>query len=174
MLMPKPENPATFSKICFRVNDARQLAKCETQEAVRSLVNEFFRAIQIKSMVFQWSKIGNSILEIIVPDEEVAECLFKIRKFKMDILDNPRLWEAPAHHVGPSNSEEKFVKRVAYQVVKSRLLKIKECLLENIPGHIQALINDEVRRIKETRSEATATALSLAGSSSDMDVTSCL
>ena len=173
MFRQVPAEPASFEKICFRIPDARQLKKCESAEDARVIINQFLKLLEIKHLVFQWSKIGNSLIEIIVPTEEIAEVRYKINSHDMQILENPRLWEAPSHFVGKSNCQERFITRVAHQYCNARLTKIKECILRNIPGTIQALLQITIDEITSKRSEAQAANKPSPSNGDAMDVTSC-
>ena len=167
LIKPHPSAPAEFGKVVFRVNDARVIKKCKNSVEVSSVIRSLFKLLEINKYVFAWSKIGNSLIEVVVPKEEIDEVKFKIRDCNMMIIENPKLWLAPPHHEGPF-PPDKFIKRVAFMYKNARLNKIRECLLSDVPNDIANQIQMLARETKP--SEALATETALIGNGNAMDV----
>jgi len=143
MTRPIPAKPARFEKIVFKVNDSRPLKKCKTFQEINQIVNGLFKAVGIKGAIFMWSKIGNSLIEIIVPEEQAKDVKWNLFENELNIIDEPKLWNAPPHYTGPW-TYEKFVKRNAFLYRTARLNNLKECILRGVPDEIAEMILAQV------------------------------
>ena len=149
MMKPKTD-PINFERILFKLNDARPITSCKTFREVRCVVHELFKALQIGNAVFQWSKIGRSLLEIIVPQDVAKDVKWKLYENDMDVKDEIKLWEAPEHMVA-KDAQEKFVTRIANMYAFARLTRIKECHLRGVPHELQELIKIRAEAIAQLR-----------------------
>jgi hypothetical protein len=141
-MIRKPGQPAEFQKIVFKLNDSRPLKNCTNYREVTKKVTTMFHKLQIKDDVFMWSKIGNSILEIIVPEEAARDTKLAIFDNEMDIIEHPKLWLPPAHHNGPWD-DTRFIKRNAFLYRTARLLNIRKCIIESMPAQFQDAVKEQ-------------------------------
>jgi hypothetical protein len=135
--------PAKFELIAFKLNDSRPLKKCKNFREVSQLMNQFFKSMKIRDLVFQWSKIGNSIVEIMVPENELRTVKIALLDNDLMIIENPKLWEAPPHHTGPWNGD-RFIKRKAFLYRTTKLQNMKECIMRRVPADLQQEILEQV------------------------------
>jgi hypothetical protein len=135
--------PAKFELIAFKLNDSRPLKKCKNFREVWQLMNQFFKSMKIRDLVFQWSKIGNSIVEIMVPENELRTVKIALLDNDIMIIENPKLWEAPPHHTGPWNGD-RFIKRKAFLYRTTKLQNMKECIMRRVPADLQQEILEQV------------------------------
>ncbi len=75
----------------------------------------------------------------------------------MDIIEHPKLWLPPDHHIGPWD-DQRYVKRNAFLYRTARLVNIKKCIMNSIPEHLQDAVKEQIevdsRRAAANRHEA--------------------
>jgi hypothetical protein len=159
-MIKKPGQPAEFKKIVFKLQDSRPLKNCTSYSEVTKKVTGMFQRLQIKDDVFMWSKIGNSIIEIIVPEEAERDTKLAIFDSEMELIDQPKLWLPPAHHIGPWD-DTRFIKRNAFLYRTARLVNIRKCIIESMPEQFQDAVKEQAdldrQRLAANRSETEET-----------------
>jgi hypothetical protein len=145
--------PIEFSKIHYKLNDSRPLKKCNSSREVNALLRAHIKAVDINNDTFAISKIGNSVLEIIVPKNKRNLIRGKLEENNLEVLADFTNSGNPAY-VNP-NFKETMIRRLTNQLKYARLANVKKCIRSGVPAEILAEVDailNQSEAVKETAS----------------------
>lgn len=147
--------PLEFAKIYYKVNDSRPLKKCKTAKEVKQLLNAHKKSIGINSEVFMISKIGNSVIEIIVPKNRKYYVRSILEENNLMILDDFCVANNSQYANNNSNYRQKMVKRITFQLKIARLQNLKKAIRNGIPADILSEVDASLESLDGTVAAAT-------------------
>jgi hypothetical protein len=144
MMKPRTD-PLKFTKLHLKINDSRPIKACGTAKEVNELFNNLLNNIGIRKDVFLYSKIGNSILEIFVPDDEtiLQRVMDKLVAKKVETLDYVNPTTVPAY-AKCANAMEMTAVRLAFLYKKAQLKNLKECILQDCSAELIELVKSKI------------------------------
>jgi hypothetical protein len=142
-LRPRTE-PLEFDRVAFRVNSnifkkyknkdkfyiARMLVKTMGLGATRDR----------RSLYFDLSLIGNSVVELYVPRPQLEEVKRIIVEKNLQLIDDDRRRLPDFTRVSKEKVKEAMTTRLALLYRRATLVKLKECILKDLPEEEQRTI----------------------------------
>jgi hypothetical protein len=130
MVRPKPI-PMKFERIHLVLENARMLKGKST--AVRNRITKcLLKYLGIKNKVTLWSLIGNSIVELYVPEASIDTVLENIELKDGTALRNPDIWIKP-DYMEWDKFEKSTLARVNWQTKQSKYINLTECIRQGMP-----------------------------------------
>jgi hypothetical protein len=132
--------PIEFTKIHYQVQDSRPFKKCHSRREITTIIREHLKAINIMPHVFMFSKIGNSIIEIIVPKSKKYLVHSYIEENNLRIIEDFSPTANP--HAVDSNYKLKMANRIAFQLKIAGLQNLRRVIRAGIPDDVLALVDN--------------------------------
>ena len=133
MVCEKPP-PATFSKIYIRIVETKEF-KAVQQDPHKTalLITKLLKAIKINRQVTASSKIGNSLLELYIPDAVLPSVRKTLTELKITIIADIDVNTVPVFaKVSPEVVKQKVINRLAYLYGRYKFINFRKCVLSGI------------------------------------------
>lgn len=131
-LAPRTE-PLEFVKVQFKIASSRKLKELRGKE-VNLLLRGMTKALGIDRVVFDVSKIGNSVIEIIIPTKEEAQVLAILNDRQLEVITN---LGCPDFASNNANTEKAMISRLASQYARAKLVRVRSCILRDLTPDMQ-------------------------------------
>jgi hypothetical protein len=133
------EAPLQFQRLHIRVSDTRPLKMAATRQEKQKLIQAFLKHQDMRKSVFIASPIGNSIIEVYVRQDHLAQIQEKLDKDKIrhETID---LVKPAAYPGAPALDYELLVKRLGWLYYHARLSNLRAAILEDLPQQTQDAI----------------------------------
>ncbi len=132
--------PIEFTKIHYQVQDSRPFKKCNTRREITTLIREHLKSIDIMQHVFMFSKIGNSVIEIIVPKSKKYLVHSYLEENNLRIIDDFSPTANP--HAIDSNYKMAMARRIAFQLKLAGLQNLRRVIRAGIPDDVLVLVDN--------------------------------
>jgi hypothetical protein len=143
------KEPKEFVKIQAKLNDTRPMKKARGRDKYR-LIWGIVKRLGIRSHVIEVSKIGNSVIEIYVLAEAADTVRTAITNTEMELVVVD-----PLVNRGELRKSQKAAESATYRLAnllsRTRLVKLRECILKGLPVAFQQEVLLEAQRIKEEK-----------------------
>lgn len=127
--------PIEFAKIQFVVPNTKSL-KALKPYARREWVAKALKFLGVKSVTFEHSLIGNSIIEIYVPVEEATKVKRKLSEQDVELVKGNNL--CPVNHTQSNDHiKQAIISRIAVLLNRAKLQRLKACILRDQPTEIR-------------------------------------
>lgn len=140
-IAPKAE-PVEFGKLRFLINNSRALKVQKPRPVIRAIL----KTLKIEKKTFDFSKIGNSVVEIYYPKTEETFIKDAI-KAKNLVLINEGVMQAPAFGQMNQEIKTKIINRLTSLYRFNKLKKLRECILEGYTPEIQEEVLTKVHEM---------------------------
>jgi hypothetical protein len=90
----------------------------------------------IKNKVVLWSLIGNSIVEIYVPEASSTTVLENIEMKDGTAIRNPNIWLKP-DFMEQAKFEQSTLARLKWQTKNSKFQNLTSCIMQGVPAHLE-------------------------------------
>jgi hypothetical protein len=145
MLRPKTTAPATFGKLYIRVEDSRALKRCRNMQEVNQTIRTSLKSLGINPLVFRFSKIGNSLLELYYADDDEIAITLRLRQHGIQFTyDMPTVRPGVQIQLPPEVLATKTVNRLSRLYARANLVNLKKTILQGHPDDIQQRVLDAV------------------------------
>ena len=133
-----PSEPIEFTRIHFRPH--RSLKACRSGAETRAVITNMLEKLEIynrkpykRSQVFEWSKIGNSLIEIYVPTAEAETVHNTLQKHGLTVYRDLDLLATPENGNSEVDVNEITCRRLGNLLHRNRLRNLKLCILQGLP-----------------------------------------
>ena len=132
MVTPKPE-AAEFTKIYIPVTDNTKLKNCRNKEETESIMNQLLQQLGIRRQVTAISKIGNSLLELYVPDANKPTVDKVLTELQVKMISNVDVNSQPSYaKISKEVFEQKVVNRLAYLYNRYKWVNFRKTVLHGV------------------------------------------
>jgi hypothetical protein len=149
-LTAKFTEPRGFKKCHLKIGGKRALSG-RTRKQRRALMTKIFQMYGIGDVVTQFSFIGTSVLEIYVLEEKEEEFLKRMKYHEWEVIDFQSDALLPFQKGQEEDTKKHAVNRLAFLYANTRLVKLRECILEGVAAEVAELVKSEAKAILETR-----------------------
>lgn len=123
--------PVEFERIRFLVSNSLALKKCPRNEK-RAWTRRALKFLTIERDAFDFSTIGNNVIEIYVPESASESVRVKLRERNIEIITQIKGYEGQ----NPENAKRATISRLAVAYGRATLRKLRACILR---GHSQEI-----------------------------------
>ena len=127
LMAPRPP-PLEFSKIWIKITRSDLIKSCKNSTEVTGMLREALKSMKIHSEVVQFSKIGNSILEIYVVSEKLDWVLSNLKKCGSVVVPHCAAHIVPEYGVNP-NAHQMAIQRLAWLYSKNLNRNLRACIV---------------------------------------------
>lgn len=134
-LTPKPA-PAEFTKLVVIVQDSRVFKACNDSREIQSAIRHLLKKLDIHNQVVEFSKIGNSRLELYVPTTVVEYVKNRLNDLNVKFDNNLDINVPPAYGRA-TNFKQMTINRLSFLYRKAKFIKLRECILSHANAEIK-------------------------------------
>jgi hypothetical protein len=137
-----------FHKIHIQVGDTRPLKAAKSAREAAQVIKNALKFLNINSLVYLFSKIGNSTIEIYVPEHNAAQVKQALIDQQVEIsVKDP--FSYPEYVQDKETAKKRQITRLAHLHAFAPLQNLKSTILEGIPDEIQREIQLESSKIQQ-------------------------
>lgn len=155
-LTSPPQDAKEFKRVHVQIANKQAIAKCSYNQKL-SIIRKVIHSYGLSASVVRISFIGSSIMEIYVQADAEHRFISGMKCHGWDIVKDFDFYEVKSFD-GQARSDAKkeecskaLVQRLAYLIAGTKLVKLRECILEGLKESTKAQILERVQEIKDAR-----------------------
>jgi hypothetical protein len=124
----------SFARIQIKIMDTRPMKKAKNAKEKNAVINAALKQIGIRDDTILFSMIGNSVVELYIKANKEEEVLTKLNEKNIEVERQVNPMSVPTF---ATLKEEKLVSRLGWLYYHSKLINLKNCILEGLTGIIK-------------------------------------
>jgi len=155
-LTSPPKEAKEFKRVHIQIANKQAIAKCSYNQKL-NIIRKVIHSYGLSASVVRISFIGSSVMEIYVQAEAEQRFISGMQSHGWEIVAKFDFYEVKSFD-GKALSEAKkdeclkaLAQRLAYLLAGTKLLKLRDCILDGLKESTQTLILEREQEIKEAR-----------------------
>lgn len=155
-LTAPPQEAKEFRRVHIQIANKQAIAKCSYNQKL-NIIRKVIHSYGLSAAVVRISFIGSSIMEIYVQADAEHRFISGMKCHGWDIIKSFDFYEVKSFNGKPLSDSKKeecskaLVQRLAYLMAGTKLVKLRECILEGLKESTKAQILEREQEIKEAR-----------------------
>jgi hypothetical protein len=157
-LTSAPKDAKEFKRVHIQIANKQAISKCSYNQKL-NIIRKVIHSYGLSASVVRISFIGSSVMEIYVEAEAERRFVSGMQSHGWEIVENFDFYEVKSFDgkvlfptAKKRNAERRsLIQRLAYLMAGTKLLKLKECILDGLKASTQAQVLEREQEIKEAR-----------------------
>lgn len=155
-LTSPPKEAKEFKRVHIQIANKQAIAKCSYNQKL-NIIRKVIHSYGLSASVVRISFIGSSVMEIYVQAEAEQRFVSGMQSHGWEIVDSFDFYEVKSFDGKVLSDAKKdecskaLVQRLAYLLAGTKLLKLRDCILDGLKESTQTQILEREQEIKEAR-----------------------